>query len=373
MALDPVAQLEQGWRRYTDFCLEHPAFLDCGISLMRRPAEELREEISDAVWIRLGQGMAACLGRLSRILAREPSRASSRSRIRTSPPTTSTPRRSGPCTWRALVQVCVPERAAGRAGSQNYSRSIRCGSKRPASPMCSPRSAPRGLPEQRALPEQPPQTGIPIKPNPEQDCANLPFQSSCSWCSLCRKWLCKHAPPHSPSPCSPCSPPRSAWPPAAPPRRSSKSLALVAYSTPQGAYEKLIPAFQATSEGKGVSFSQSYGPSGEQSRAVVNGLHADVVNFSLRTGRRKARQGGARLAQLEPERHARLRHELGRGDHRAQGQPEAHHRLVGPDQAGHRRGHAEPVHLGQRPLEHHGRLRRPAEGRQDARRRPRNT
>jgi len=62
---------------------------------------------------------------------------------------------------------------------------------------------------------------------------------------------------------------------------SSNSLALVAYSTPQGAYEKLIPAFQASGEGKGVSFSQSYGPSGEQSRAVVNGLHADVVNFSL--------------------------------------------------------------------------------------------
>jgi sulfate transport system substrate-binding protein len=62
---------------------------------------------------------------------------------------------------------------------------------------------------------------------------------------------------------------------------SSNSLALVAYSTPQGAYEKLIPAFQATSEGKGVSFSQSFGPSGEQSRAVANGLHADVVNFSL--------------------------------------------------------------------------------------------
>jgi sulfate/thiosulfate-binding protein len=58
-------------------------------------------------------------------------------------------------------------------------------------------------------------------------------------------------------------------------------VTLVAYSTPQGAYEKLIPAFQATPEGKGVSFSQSYGPSGEQSRAVANGLHADVVNFSL--------------------------------------------------------------------------------------------
>jgi AcrR family transcriptional regulator len=66
---DPVGRLEDGWRRYTDFCLEHPAFLDCGLSLMRHPAEQLRESISDAVWIRLGQGMATCLGRLSEILA----------------------------------------------------------------------------------------------------------------------------------------------------------------------------------------------------------------------------------------------------------------------------------------------------------------
>jgi sulfate/thiosulfate-binding protein len=62
---------------------------------------------------------------------------------------------------------------------------------------------------------------------------------------------------------------------------SGKSLTLVAYSTPQGAFEKLIPAFTATPAGKSVSFSQSYGPSGEQSRSVANGLHADVVNFSL--------------------------------------------------------------------------------------------
>lgn len=67
--LDPVARLEEGWMRYTTFCLEHPAFLDCGLSLMRRSAEELREAISDAIWIRLGQNMAACLGKLSRILA----------------------------------------------------------------------------------------------------------------------------------------------------------------------------------------------------------------------------------------------------------------------------------------------------------------
>src|SRR5882762_4783513 len=61
----------------------------------------------------------------------------------------------------------------------------------------------------------------------------------------------------------------------------SKGLTLAAYSTPQSAYASLIPAFEATSEGKGISFSQSYGPSGDQSRAVAAGLKADVVNFSL--------------------------------------------------------------------------------------------
>src|SRR5947209_5247915 len=62
---------------------------------------------------------------------------------------------------------------------------------------------------------------------------------------------------------------------------SGKHLTLVAYSTPQQVFEKLIPSFQATPEGKGVGFSQSYGGSGAQSRAVASGLHADVVNFSL--------------------------------------------------------------------------------------------
>jgi sulfate/thiosulfate transport system substrate-binding protein len=58
-------------------------------------------------------------------------------------------------------------------------------------------------------------------------------------------------------------------------------LSLVAYSTPQEAYEQLIPAFQKTAAGTGVTFSQSYGASGDQSRAVANGLPADVVEFSL--------------------------------------------------------------------------------------------
>jgi sulfate/thiosulfate transport system substrate-binding protein len=59
------------------------------------------------------------------------------------------------------------------------------------------------------------------------------------------------------------------------------TLTLVAYSTPKVAYSKIIPAFQSTAAGKGVGFTQSYGPSGDQSRAVSNGLNADVVAFSL--------------------------------------------------------------------------------------------
>src|SRR2546421_8444359 len=59
------------------------------------------------------------------------------------------------------------------------------------------------------------------------------------------------------------------------------SISLVAYSTPNVAYSQIIPAFQKTTAGKGVSFSQSYGPSGDQAQAVLNGLHADVVAFSL--------------------------------------------------------------------------------------------
>jgi sulfate/thiosulfate transport system substrate-binding protein len=58
-------------------------------------------------------------------------------------------------------------------------------------------------------------------------------------------------------------------------------VALVAYSTPKEAYAELIPAFQKTPAGKGVAFSQSYGASGDQSRAVASGLPADVVALSL--------------------------------------------------------------------------------------------
>jgi sulfate transport system substrate-binding protein len=59
------------------------------------------------------------------------------------------------------------------------------------------------------------------------------------------------------------------------------SLSLVGYSTPEVVYDEVIPAFEKTSAGKGVSFKTSFGPSGDQSRAVEAGLKADVVTFSL--------------------------------------------------------------------------------------------
>jgi sulfate transport system substrate-binding protein len=59
------------------------------------------------------------------------------------------------------------------------------------------------------------------------------------------------------------------------------SVALVAYSTPQKAYEEIIAAFKETDAGSGVDFTESYGASGDQSRAVEAGQPADYVGFSL--------------------------------------------------------------------------------------------
>jgi sulfate transport system substrate-binding protein len=63
--------------------------------------------------------------------------------------------------------------------------------------------------------------------------------------------------------------------------QGGNKLTLVAYSTPREAYAELTKEFGQTAQGKGVTFDESYGSSGEQSRAVESGLGADVVAFSL--------------------------------------------------------------------------------------------
>src|SRR3712207_4810233 len=70
-ALGPHEGLRDALDRFTRFCLRYPAFLDCALSLMRRPAEDLHERVGDGTWLRLGASMSACLAPLAQILADE--------------------------------------------------------------------------------------------------------------------------------------------------------------------------------------------------------------------------------------------------------------------------------------------------------------
>ncbi|MFC9788577.1 sulfate ABC transporter substrate-binding protein [Rhodococcus sp. NPDC127528] len=62
---------------------------------------------------------------------------------------------------------------------------------------------------------------------------------------------------------------------------SGGTISLFAYAVPKPGYDKIIPAFKETEQGKGVDFQQSYGASGDQSRKVKDGAQADFVNFSV--------------------------------------------------------------------------------------------
>jgi AcrR family transcriptional regulator len=65
---DPAGQLERCTETYANYCQRYPAFLDCSLALMQRPARELHEIVSESVWLRLGQGMARCLSSLAQAL-----------------------------------------------------------------------------------------------------------------------------------------------------------------------------------------------------------------------------------------------------------------------------------------------------------------
>jgi sulfate/thiosulfate transport system substrate-binding protein len=63
-------------------------------------------------------------------------------------------------------------------------------------------------------------------------------------------------------------------------RTSDTTLSLVGYAVPREALGAVIKAWQQTPDGKDVDFTQSYGASGDQARAVAAGLKADVVQLS---------------------------------------------------------------------------------------------
>ncbi|WP_460839469.1 TetR/AcrR family transcriptional regulator [Nocardioides marmoraquaticus] len=54
---------------FIDFGLSHPAFVDCAMTIMRRPGPELLEEISESAMFRLGRGMTTCLATLRDVLS----------------------------------------------------------------------------------------------------------------------------------------------------------------------------------------------------------------------------------------------------------------------------------------------------------------
>lgn len=63
-----------------------------------------------------------------------------------------------------------------------------------------------------------------------------------------------------------------------------RELTLVSYSVAEAAYEEIIPAFQEywyDQTGEIVEFTESYGGSGTQARAVADGLEADIVHLAM--------------------------------------------------------------------------------------------
>jgi len=64
---------------------------------------------------------------------------------------------------------------------------------------------------------------------------------------------------------------------------ADKTINLVGFAVPEAANKAIAEEFNKTDEGKGVSFKTSYGASGDQSRAVADGLKADYVHFSVAT------------------------------------------------------------------------------------------
>src|SRR5262252_5841562 len=67
---------------------------------------------------------------------------------------------------------------------------------------------------------------------------------------------------------------------AAQARKAGTTVNLVAYSTPKAVMGKLITRFQHQPAGQGVTFSQSYGPSGSQAKQIVAGQPADIAFLS---------------------------------------------------------------------------------------------
>ena len=67
-------------------------------------------------------------------------------------------------------------------------------------------------------------------------------------------------------------------------QRQDVQITLVGYAVPKAAHDRIIKKFTAKwqqEHNQTVIFKQSYGGSGSQTRAVIDGLPADVVHLAL--------------------------------------------------------------------------------------------
>ncbi len=75
----------------------------------------------------------------------------------------------------------------------------------------------------------------------------------------------------------------------------SQSLTLVSYAVTKSAYDQIFRLFAADwkkKTGQSVTFQGSYGGSGSQTRAVIDGLEADVVSLAMAADVNKIQQAG---------------------------------------------------------------------------------
>ena len=115
-----------------------------------------------------------------------------------------------------------------------------------------------------------------------------------------------------------------------------------------------------------MSFDQSYASSGEQSRAVEGGLPADVVEFSLEPDITRLVDAGLVDKSWNQNEYKGMVTDSVVVFIVRKGNPKnikTWDDLVTGEVEVHR---AQPLHLGQREVEHHGRLRRAARAGQDA-------
>ena len=117
---------------------------------------------------------------------------------------------------------------------------------------------------------------------------------------------------------------------ALPAGASGGSVSLVAYSTPKPAYSALAAAFAKTKAGAGITVSSSFGPSGTQATSVVDGLPADLVNFSLSPDMTKVVKAGLVSSSWDTDPDQGHGDELHRLVHRAPRESQAHHHLGRP-------------------------------------------